>query len=68
MLTAAAIEVLHEKLLQLGENRPKLVVDPVLVATSGSSLAGKDIVSLITEKVAVWHGIAGEDDLFVIVQ
>lgn len=31
MLTTAAIEVLHEKLLQLGENRPKLVVDPVLL-------------------------------------
>lgn len=57
MLTAAAIEVLHEKLLQLGENRPKLVVDPVLVATSGSSLAGKDIVSLITEKVAPFADI-----------
>ncbi|CAI5017259.1 ATV_HP_G0156100.mRNA.1.CDS.1 [Saccharomyces cerevisiae] len=57
MLTTAAIEVLHEKLLQLGENRPKLVVDPVLVATSGSSLAGKDIASLITEKIAPFADI-----------
>ncbi|KOG96066.1 bifunctional hydroxymethylpyrimidine kinase/phosphomethylpyrimidine kinase DI49_5212 [Saccharomyces eubayanus] len=52
MLTIPAIEVLHEKLLQLGENRPKLVVDPVCVATSGSSLAGKDVASLIRDKIA----------------
>ncbi|CAI4036978.1 hypothetical protein SMKI_16G2745 [Saccharomyces mikatae IFO 1815] len=52
MLTAAAIEVLHEKLLQLGEKRPKLVVDPVLCATSGSSLAGKDVAGLIMDKIS----------------
>ncbi|CAI4052665.1 hypothetical protein SKDZ_16G0190 [Saccharomyces kudriavzevii ZP591] len=57
MLTAAAIEVLHEKLVQLGDKRPKLVVDPVLVATSGSSLAGKDVASLITEKIAPFADI-----------
>ena len=57
MLTAAAIEVLHEKLLQLGENRPKLVVDPVLCATSGSSPTGKDVTSLITEKIAPFADI-----------
>ncbi|CAI4051214.1 hypothetical protein N7582_005144 [Saccharomyces uvarum] len=52
MLTVPAIEVLHEKLLQLGENRPKLVVDPVFVATAGSLLAGEDVVSLIRDKIA----------------
>ncbi|KOG99018.1 trifunctional hydroxymethylpyrimidine kinase/phosphomethylpyrimidine kinase/thiaminase [Saccharomyces eubayanus] len=52
MLTVPAIEVLHEKLLQLGENRPKLVVDPVFVATAGSSLAGEDVVTLIRDKIA----------------
>ncbi|CAI4052483.1 hypothetical protein N7582_005458 [Saccharomyces uvarum] len=57
MLTVPAIEVLHEKLLQLGENRPKLVVDPVFVATAGSSLAGKDVVSLIRDKIAPFADI-----------
>ncbi|EJS41514.1 thi21p [Saccharomyces arboricola H-6] len=57
MLTTAAIEALHEKLLQLEGNRPKLVVDPVLVATSGTSLAGKDIAGLITEKIAPFADI-----------
>ncbi|CAI4053948.1 hypothetical protein SUVZ_16G0270 [Saccharomyces uvarum] len=52
MLTVPAIEVLHKKLLQLGENRPKLVVDPVLVATAGSLLAGEDVASLIRDKIA----------------
>ncbi|CAI4039012.1 hypothetical protein SMKI_06G3640 [Saccharomyces mikatae IFO 1815] len=52
MLTTAAIEVLHEKLVQLGEKRPKLVVDPVLCATSCSNSAGKDVAGLIVEKIS----------------
>lgn len=52
MLTEYAIDVLSEKLNQLGPiNRPKLVVDPVLVATSGAPLAGENLVKLIKEKL-----------------
>lgn len=57
MLTVDAIEVLHEKLLQLGENRPKLVIDPVLCAASDSSPTGKDVVSLIIEKISPFADI-----------
>ncbi|CAL9729604.1 hydroxymethylpyrimidine/phosphomethylpyrimidine kinase Thi20p [Monosporozyma unispora] len=53
MLTVDAIEALSDKLNQLGpENRPKLVIDPVLVATSGSPLAGEELVSVIKEKLS----------------
>ncbi|CCH62032.1 hypothetical protein TBLA_0G00850 [Henningerozyma blattae CBS 6284] len=51
MLTSDAIEALNEKLIELGSNRPKLIVDPVLVATSGSSLAGDELVDLIKTKI-----------------
>lgn len=52
MLTVDAIEALSEKLYQLTpEERPKLVIDPVLVATSGSSLAGDKLVDVIRSKL-----------------
>lgn len=52
MLTEEAIDVLSEKLNHLGPvNRPKLVVDPVLVATSGTPLASENLVKVIKEKL-----------------
>ncbi|KAL3230229.1 Hydroxymethylpyrimidine/phosphomethylpyrimidine kinase THI20 [Nakaseomyces bracarensis] len=51
MLTVDAAEILADKLNSLGDNRPKLVVDPVLVATSGSSLSSGGIVDVMTKKL-----------------
>lgn len=52
MLTVDAIEALSDKLNQISpENRPKLVIDPVLVATSGSPLAGEELLSIIKDKL-----------------
>lgn len=51
MLTEEAVEALSTKLNQLGAARPKLVVDPVLVATSGSSLASEGVAKLLIEKI-----------------
>ena len=47
MLTVETAQMLSAKLKELGSARPKLVVDPVLVATSGSSLASLGIVDVI---------------------
>ena len=52
MLTTDAIDSLNEKISALPESkRPLMVVDPVLVATSGSPLAGDELVAQITSKV-----------------
>ncbi|CCD26078.2 trifunctional hydroxymethylpyrimidine kinase/phosphomethylpyrimidine kinase/thiaminase NDAI_0G03010 [Naumovozyma dairenensis CBS 421] len=52
MLTLDAIDVLAEKLNSMDpKEKPLLVVDPVLVATSGSTLAGDELVQLIKEKI-----------------
>lgn len=52
MLTVDAIDALADKLNQLEPgNRPKLVIDPVLVATSGSTLAGEELVQIIKQKL-----------------
>lgn len=53
MLTLESIEALHDKLKSFegDESKPKLIVDPVLVATSGSSLAADELVSIIKEKI-----------------
>lgn len=52
MLTVDAVNVLSSKLRSLpAEERPKLVVDPVLVATSGCALGGSDLVKAIKEEL-----------------
>ncbi|EDO18064.1 hypothetical protein Kpol_1045p51 [Vanderwaltozyma polyspora DSM 70294] len=51
MLTEDAIQALSKKLKELGANRPKLVVDPVLVATSGAPLADEKLVKLMKEEL-----------------
>lgn len=51
MLTEDAAEALAAKLNAMGSNRPKLVVDPVLVATSGSKLSTESLVNLVKEKI-----------------
>lgn len=51
MLTESAAEALARKLKSLGTAKPQLVVDPVLVATSGSSLSSEGLVDLIKAKV-----------------
>ncbi|CAG58300.1 uncharacterized protein GVI51_C04829 [Nakaseomyces glabratus] len=52
MLTVETAQMLSAKLKELGSARPKLVVDPVLVATSGSSLASLGIVDVIKKELA----------------
>ncbi|CCK72487.1 trifunctional hydroxymethylpyrimidine kinase/phosphomethylpyrimidine kinase/thiaminase KNAG_0K01220 [Huiozyma naganishii CBS 8797] len=48
MLTVDVIHALSEKLQSIPDaQRPKLVVDPVLVATVGSALASEDVVTVI---------------------
>lgn len=45
MLTVEAVDVLSSKLRSLSDNdKPKLIVDPVLVATSGSALGSTELV------------------------
>lgn len=51
MLTEDAAGALSAKLQTMGHTRPKLVVDPVLVATSGSSLSSEGLVELVKEKI-----------------
>lgn len=51
MLTTAAIDALSDKIDSLGAGRPKMVVDPVLVATSGSPLGGEELVTKMIEKI-----------------
>lgn len=52
MLTVDAVRVLSSKLRSIPENeKPKLVVDPVLVATSGCPLGGSDLVRVIKEEL-----------------
>ncbi|CCF57090.1 hypothetical protein KAFR_0C00950 [Kazachstania africana CBS 2517] len=53
MLTYDAIISLNEKLEKLDE-LPKLVIDPVLVATSGSTLTKDELVGLMKEKITPW--------------
>lgn len=51
MLTVDAARVLSAKLKSLSE-RPKLVVDPVMVATSGSRLGGSELVEVMKKDIA----------------
>ncbi|CCH59254.1 hypothetical protein TBLA_0B04160 [Henningerozyma blattae CBS 6284] len=51
MLTIEAAEALNEKLIQLGDKKPKLVVDPLLSATSGKSFSGATFVDILKEIV-----------------
>ncbi|GAV51664.1 hypothetical protein ZYGR_0AF01350 [Zygosaccharomyces rouxii] len=51
MLTENAVEALAAKLNTMGPERPKLVVDPVLVATSGSALSSEALVKLVKDKI-----------------
>lgn len=53
VLTLESISALNEVLLKLDQTKmkPKLVVDPVLVATSGSSLAKDELIGLLIDKV-----------------
>ncbi|CAR25667.1 hypothetical protein ZYGR_0A02320 [Zygosaccharomyces rouxii] len=51
MLTANAVEALAAKLDSMGSKRPKLVIDPVLVATSGSALSSEELIELVKEKI-----------------
>lgn len=50
-LTKDAVDALSSKLKNLGEKRPQLVVDPVLVATSGSSFNSEGLVEAIKAKL-----------------
>ncbi|SMN22918.1 similar to Saccharomyces cerevisiae YOL055C THI20 Multifunctional protein with hydroxymethylpyrimidine phosphate (HMP-P) kinase and thiaminase activities [Maudiozyma saulgeensis] len=52
MLTMDAIAALNDRITAIPvSERPLLVVDPVLVATSGSPLAGDELVAEIKEKI-----------------
>lgn len=53
VLTLESIDALNEVLVKLKDTnyKPKLVVDPVLVATSGSSLAKDELIDILTEKI-----------------
>ena len=52
MLTPEAVDALSEAVTALPvSSRPLLVVDPVLVATSGSPLAGDELVQVLTTKL-----------------
>lgn len=52
MLTLDAIDALHAKISSIpASERPQMVVDPVLVATSGSALAGDELVAVMKEKI-----------------
>lgn len=51
MLTENAVEALAIKLNAMGCNKPMLVVDPVLVATSGSALSSDALIDLVKEKI-----------------
>lgn len=73
MLTLAAVEALSAKLISINENeRPKLIVDPVLVATSGSELGSiglcnaikanlTPLASLITPNIHESFALIGEE-------
>lgn len=51
MLTESAVEVLSENLSYLQENSVQLVVDPVMVATSGKALVDDATMQLILKKI-----------------
>ncbi|OBA23248.1 hypothetical protein METBIDRAFT_102756 [Metschnikowia bicuspidata var. bicuspidata NRRL YB-4993] len=51
MLTSSAAEVLSEHLPYLHDNNVRLVVDPVIVATSGQVLAENDTMQLVLRDI-----------------
>lgn len=51
MLTKAAAQALAKKVAYLDEKRIKLVLDPVMVATSGSSLTNNDVMDFCVQNI-----------------